>query len=153
MTRERYFQICEQLGEEPDEEKIPPDWQDFPEIIVVALNTFNMLGDRVVAEVGFIGKDYTALPYFIDMYGIEPEEKELFIETLNIDEMVAQLLVSEGFATLEEVAFVQQDEISSIDGFDTNTAEELQARAKECLDEINAKALASAKTLAIFKIF
>jgi hypothetical protein len=82
MTRERYFEICEQLGQEPEEEKIPPDWQDFPEIIVVALNTFNMLGDRVVAEVGFIGKDYTALPYFIDMYGIEPEEKELFIETL-----------------------------------------------------------------------
>ncbi len=77
------------------------------------------------------------------------ERSKLFIEKLNIDEMVAQLLVAEGFATLEEVAFVQQEEISSIDGFDTNTAEELQARAKECLDEINAKALASAKTLGV----
>ncbi len=77
------------------------------------------------------------------------ERSKLFIEKLNIDEMVAQLLVAEGFATLEEVAYVQQEEISSIDGFDTNTAEELQARAKECLDEINAKALASAKTLGL----
>ena len=63
--------------------------------------------------------------------------------------MVAQLLVSEGFATLEEVAFVQQDEISSIDGFDDTTAEELQARARECLDEINATALNKAKKLGV----
>jgi N utilization substance protein A len=77
------------------------------------------------------------------------ERTKLFIEKLNIDEMVAQLLVSEGFATLEEVAFVQQDEISSIDGFDDNTAEELQARARECLDEINLTALSSAKELGV----
>ena len=63
--------------------------------------------------------------------------------------MVAQLLVSEGFATLEEVAFVQQDEISSIEGFDSNTAEELQARARECLEEINAAALSKAKDLGV----
>ena len=63
--------------------------------------------------------------------------------------MVAQLLVAEGFATLEEVAYVQQDEISSIEGFDTNTAEELQARARECLDEINSAALLKAKELGV----
>ncbi len=79
------------------------------------------------------------------------ERSKLFIEKLNIDEMVAQLLVAEGFATLEEVAFVQQEEITSIDGFDANTAEELQARAKECLDEINTKALNSAKELGMEK--
>ena len=77
------------------------------------------------------------------------ERTKLFVETLNIDEMVAQLLVSEGFATLEEVAFVQQDEISNIDGFDDNTAEELQARARECLDEINLTALTKAKELGV----
>ena len=63
--------------------------------------------------------------------------------------MVAQLLVSEGFATLEEVAFVSQEEITSIDGFDETTAEELQARARECLEEINAKALSTAKELGL----
>ena len=77
------------------------------------------------------------------------ERTKLFVEKLNIDEMVAQLLVSEGFATLEEVAFVQQDEVSSIDGFDENTAEELQARARECLDEINLAALTNAKELGV----
>ena len=77
------------------------------------------------------------------------ERTKLFVETLNIDEMVAQLLVSEGFATLEEVAFVQRDEISNIDGFDDNTAEELQARARECLDELNLTALTKAKELGV----
>ena len=75
------------------------------------------------------------------------ERSKLFMDTLNVDEMVAQLLVSEGFATLEEVAFVDQGEISTIEGFDDLTAEELQARAKECLEEINNKAIEDAKAL------
>ena len=66
-----------------------------------------------------------------------------------MDETLAQLLVSEGFATLEEVAFVQPEEISSIDGFDAETAEELQARARECLEEINSKSMSRAKELGL----
>src|SRR6056297_2148493 len=45
------------------------------------------------------------------------ERTQLFMDTMNVDEMVAQLLVSEGFATLEEVAYVDTDELLSIDGF------------------------------------
>ena len=71
------------------------------------------------------------------------------MDSLNVDEMVAQLLVSEGFATLEEVAYVDADELASIDGFDQNTAEELQARARESLEEINAKALEHARELGV----
>lgn len=58
-----------------------------------------------------------------------------FIEALNVDEMVAQLLASEGFGSVEEVAYVEALEISSIEGFDADTADELQARAKEFLDK------------------
>lgn len=58
-----------------------------------------------------------------------------FIEALNVDEMVAQLLASEGFGSVEEVAYVEALEISSIEGFDDDTADELQARAKEFLDK------------------
>ena len=75
------------------------------------------------------------------------DRTKLFVERLNIDEMVAQLLVSEGFSTLEEVAYVSSEEIASIDGFDDTTAEELQARAQESLEETNAKSLAHAKEL------
>ena len=54
------------------------------------------------------------------------ERSNLFMEHLNVDEMVAQLLVSEGFSTMEEVAYVEPSEISSIDGFYQETATEMQ---------------------------
>ncbi len=58
-----------------------------------------------------------------------------FVEALNVDEMVAQLLASEGFSDLEEVAYVEPDEIAMIEGFDDETAGELQARAREYLEK------------------
>jgi N utilization substance protein A len=58
-----------------------------------------------------------------------------FIEALNVDEMVAQLLASEGFSNVEEVAYVDMLEIASIEGFDDDTAEELQARAREFIEK------------------
>ncbi len=77
------------------------------------------------------------------------ERTALFMETMNVDEMVAQLLVSEGFANLEEIAYVDIDDLTSIDGFDETTAEELQARARESLDEINARAIERARELGV----
>ncbi len=63
----------------------------------------------------------------------------LFMETLDVDEVVAQLMVSEGFTELEEVAYVDIDELSAIEGFDEATAQELQTRAREHIEAINAK--------------
>ncbi|MEO8243984.1 MAG: transcription termination factor NusA [bacterium] len=77
------------------------------------------------------------------------ERTKLFIDTLDIDEMMAQLLVSEGFTNLEEVAYVDAEELLSIDGFDEATAGELQARAKDYLEAANAKALENAKALGV----
>ena len=57
-----------------------------------------------------------------------------FMDALNVDEMVAQLLASEGFTDLEEVAYVEPEEIAMIEGFDEDTASELQARAREFLE-------------------
>jgi len=67
------------------------------------------------------------------------ERSNLFMDALNVDEMVGQVLASEGFTSVEEVAYVEADEISSIDGFDEGTASEIQARAKEYLDRIEAE--------------
>ena len=80
MTRDRYFMMCEQLGKEPDPEEIPPDWGDFPDIVVEAMTVFSMLGDRIMADIGFVGKDFTNLPHYIDIYNIQ--DKELFLEIL-----------------------------------------------------------------------
>ncbi|MEX6508845.1 transcription termination factor NusA [Jiella sp. M17.18] len=67
------------------------------------------------------------------------ERSETFMEALNVDEMVGQLLASEGFATVEEVAYVDQDEVAAIEGFDEETAGEIQMRAREYLDRIEAE--------------
>jgi N utilization substance protein A len=58
---------------------------------------------------------------------------KLFIDTLNVDEVVGQLLASEGFKSVEELAMVDEKEIAGIEGFDEETAGELQNRAREFL--------------------
>ncbi|MGX1801315.1 helix-hairpin-helix domain-containing protein, partial [Brevundimonas naejangsanensis] len=67
------------------------------------------------------------------------ERTALFQEALDVDETIAQLLVTEGFATVEDLAFVEPYEISEIEGFDEDTAEELQTRAREHLDRLAAE--------------
>ena len=64
------------------------------------------------------------------------EKTELFIAGLDVDEMIAHLLVSEGFRTIEEIAFVELKELESIEGFNTELAVELQNRAKAYLTKI-----------------
>jgi N utilization substance protein A len=64
------------------------------------------------------------------------ERTQLFVDGLNVDEVVGQLLASEGFTSMEEVAYVEIDEIAGIEGFDEETAEEIQARARENLEEL-----------------
>ena len=75
------------------------------------------------------------------------QRTKLFMDTLDLDEFFAQLLVSEGFTNLEEVAYVDRDELLVIDGVDEDTAEELQARARDYLDEQNRLALENARAL------
>ena len=77
------------------------------------------------------------------------ERTKLFMDALDVDEMMAQLLVSEGFTNLEEVAYVEVDELLSIDGFDEGTAGELQARARDFLEAANAKAMENARAMGV----
>ncbi|SHF46131.1 NusA antitermination factor [Litoreibacter ascidiaceicola] len=72
---------------------------------------------------------------------------KLFMETLDLDEFFAQLLVSEGFTSLEEVAYVEVDELLVIDGVDGDTASELQARARDYLEAAAKKSLETAREL------
>ena len=61
------------------------------------------------------------------------EKTDLFIRGLDVDEMIAQILINEGFRTIEEIAFVDIKELESIDSFNTELANELQKRAKDYL--------------------
>jgi N utilization substance protein A len=62
------------------------------------------------------------------------ERSKMFEEELDVDETLSQLLVAEGFGELEEVAYVELDELAGIEGFDEELAEELQSRAVEALE-------------------
>ncbi|MCY4179275.1 MAG: transcription termination factor NusA [Litoreibacter sp.] len=77
------------------------------------------------------------------------ERTKLFVATLDLDEFFAQLLVAEGFTSLEEVAYVEIDELLVIDGVDEDTAGELQARARDYLDAQNKKAIDRARELGV----
>ena len=74
---------------------------------------------------------------------------KLFMDNLDLDEFFAQLLVSEGFTNLEEVAYVEIDELLVIDGVDEDTANELQARARDVLEARNKAALENARALGV----
>ncbi|HEV3183459.1 MAG TPA: transcription termination factor NusA [Xanthobacteraceae bacterium] len=73
----------------------------------------------------------------------------IFMDALNVDEVVGQLLASEGFTSVEELAAVEIKEIASIEGFDQETAEELQNRAREYLARIEAELDAQRQELGV----
>jgi N utilization substance protein A len=77
------------------------------------------------------------------------ERSKLFMEALDVDEMVGQLLSSEGFGSIEELALVPIDELAEIEGFDAETAGELQARAQEHLAKIESELDAKRKELGV----
>lgn len=73
--------MMEQLGKEPVDQEIPPDWDDLPEIFLQAVTTFNTLGDRIFPDIGYVGKDYTNLPIFLNIH--EVEDTDYFLEILH----------------------------------------------------------------------
>ena len=77
------------------------------------------------------------------------ERTQLFMEALDVDEVIAQLLATEGFTDVEDIAFVELDEIAVIEGFDDDTAQEIQTRAREHLDKVAAEQDAKRKELGV----
>jgi N utilization substance protein A len=77
------------------------------------------------------------------------ERSQAFMDALDVDEVIAQLLVTEGFASVEEVAYVDLSEIAHIEGFDENTASEIQTRAREYLEKQEAERDAKRKELGV----
>lgn len=96
MTQEKYFLMCEQMDKEPDPDEIPPDVDDFPLDIQKAMIIFNKLGDRIYPDIGYLGKDYTQLPIFMDVY--EVRDRRLFMEALT---RLDSKLIQKSAATLK----------------------------------------------------
>ncbi|WP_421861242.1 transcription termination factor NusA [Oceanicaulis sp.] len=72
-----------------------------------------------------------------------------FMDALDVDEVIAQLLATEGFAEVEDIAFVDLDEIAVIEGFDDDTAQEIQTRAREYLDKRDSERDARRKEMGV----
>jgi transcription termination/antitermination protein NusA len=77
------------------------------------------------------------------------QRTELFMEALDVDEVVGQLLASEGFRSIEELAYVDASELSAIQGFDEDTAAEIQTRAQDYLARIEAEQEARRQELGV----
>ncbi len=77
------------------------------------------------------------------------ERTQLLMDALDVDEVIAQLLVTEGFTSIEEVAFVELSEIAHIEGFDEATAEQIQTRAREYLEQQEAERDAKRRELGV----
>src|SRR5579864_2858111 len=73
----------------------------------------------------------------------------MFIDALNVDEVIGQLLASEGFNSVEELAMVDVKDLAGIEGFDEETATELQTRAQQYLDQLEAELEAKRKELGV----
>jgi len=80
MTKEKYLSLCEQLNQDPIEEKCPPGFEDFPEPVQQAIEVFNKLGDRVYPDIGYMGKDYTSIDLHMEVVGVT--QKDIFLDTL-----------------------------------------------------------------------
>jgi N utilization substance protein A len=77
------------------------------------------------------------------------ERTALFMEALDADEMMAQLLATEGFVTVEDIAFIELDQLAELEGFSEELAEELQSRAREYLERIAAEQDARRRDLGV----
>ena len=84
--------MCEQTGEEIDWDKCPPEIEDFPDSVYIAMSIYSSLGDRIYPDVGFIGKDFTNLSLLYKNYYVEEHEEDwifellLFLDSNNIKE-------------------------------------------------------------------
>ena len=76
MTKDQYLRMVEQTGEEIDWDRCPPEPEDFPQIVIDAINIHHSLGNRIFPEIGYLGKDYTNLPLLIKLYDIEEHQEE-----------------------------------------------------------------------------
>ena len=74
--------MVEQTGEEIDWDRCPPEMEDFPPIVIDAMNIFHSLGNRVYPDIGYMGKDYTNLSLLKKLYGIQEHEEEYLYDLL-----------------------------------------------------------------------
>lgn len=96
MTKEAYFEMCEQLGSEPIESEIPLEIDDFPELVQQSFVLYSLLADQWDSMGGqYLGKDYSIVFDLFKLYSIEETEKLLVIGFLQQMDSARQKLISD----------------------------------------------------------
>ena len=76
------MEMCNQTEQEIDWEKCPPDWEDFPQIVIDAISIFHSLGDRIYPDIGYVGKDYINFQFLMKQYSIEEHQKDYVFDLI-----------------------------------------------------------------------
>ena len=85
MTREQYFEMCEALGNEPDDEEIPVEMDDFPGIVQEAIGVYYKLRDEWDTFNGtYMGKSYVGLAEIFDILEIEKYDRKYILDWISI---------------------------------------------------------------------
>ena len=83
MSKDQYLRMVEQTGEEIDWDRCPPDYDDFPTSVQIAMDIYHHLGSRIFSDIGFTGKDYTNLNLILELHKITTHlEKDWVIEVM-----------------------------------------------------------------------
>jgi len=80
ITSERYLSMCEAMGDEPDMNKLPPEFSDFPSYVQVSIELFNSLPDTYSGGMStvYTGKNLSSLPVLFDLFNITDEKLKVF---------------------------------------------------------------------------
>ena len=96
VTKETYFEICEQLGSEPIEEEIPVELEDFPDELQEALNIYFRLRDDWDGFSGnYMGKNFTGLSDILDIYQIPKPSRQDLLDWIFIIDKVRSKCISD----------------------------------------------------------
>lgn len=105
MDRDKYFMMCEELGQEPVESEIPPAYEDFPTEVHTAYKMFNDLPDNYTGGQMsiFSGKDYTALPVLFELYSVSSEDRLGIFRIINyLDSKARQKAIKDAEAAAKK---------------------------------------------------
>ena len=96
MTKEMYFEMCDQLGTDPIEEEIPVELNDFPELVQTCFIMYNYLTDNWDSMGGnYLGKDYSIVFNLFDVYNVDITDRLLSLEFLQRMDSIRSNIVSE----------------------------------------------------------
>jgi hypothetical protein len=96
MTKEKYFEMCEMLNQEPVESEIPIELDDFPSIVQQCFSIYSVLTDVWDPMGGnYLGKDYSLVFDLFELYSIEKEDRLLGLQILQFMDTVRSKLVAE----------------------------------------------------------